>query len=340
MSQAATPDSLDPASLLPPDLARQLQVAGLVFAGTMAVLVWDILHHLEDNYRLLFKYKFRLATAVYLVARVASPIYALGFTLFATYPIPNCQTAMIIFSCSLLVSSAATTFLFFLRVRAVYGGQRLVTCVFGFLWICTVGAAVTVPISTEATKLGTLCLVTKVPSYEGAAATVVMVNDTSVVLAISYRLLANTHHENTFRERLQTLFSGGATLHTFSKAVFRDGQKYYMITILSNAITISLVYASAVSPIYHSMMSIPNVTLTSIMACRVYRNVILKHARPQAMLIELSATGHSRSRSGPPRIAVRQFSTDPHASSVDTETSKIAQNSGNSTVGIQKSDLV
>ncbi|KAF7350885.1 hypothetical protein MSAN_01650600 [Mycena sanguinolenta] len=243
MSQAPTTPEWDPTALLGPEIARELQVATLVFAGTTAVLIWDILHHLGDDYYLLFKYKFRLATAAYFVSRVASLFYALGFTLFATYPIPDCQTAMTIFNCGLLVSSSATSLLFFLRVRAVYGGQRLPTCIFGFLWICVVAAAVTVPISTQATRVGTLCLVTKVPSYSGAASTVLMVNDTSVVLAISYRLLANTHRDQSVGDKLRKFFSGAPHLHNFSKAVFRDGQKYYMITIVSNAVTISMVYA-------------------------------------------------------------------------------------------------
>ncbi|KAJ6497385.1 hypothetical protein C8R45DRAFT_898657 [Mycena sanguinolenta] len=328
-SQASTTPDSNPAVLLPPDIARQLQVASLVFAGTTAVLIWDVLHHLEDDYHLLFKCKFRLATAAYFVSRCASLLYALGFTLFATYPIPDCQTAMIIFNCGLLISSGATSLLFFLRVRAVYGGQRLPTLVFGFLWICVVAAAVTVPISTKAVSVGSLCLITKVPSYSGAASTVLMVNDTSVVLAISYRLLANTHRDRSVGDRLRTFFSGAPHLHTFSKAVFRDGQKYYMITIVSNAVTISMVYA-AVSPIYQGMMSIPNVTLTSIMACRVYRNATL-HQRPRAMSIELSGTSNSRSRIVVPKITV-PMSTNPQAFSLDTER--------NATAEIPKSELV
>ncbi|KAF7362486.1 hypothetical protein MVEN_00596300 [Mycena venus] len=308
MSQ--TPDS-NPALLLPPDLAKQLQVATLVFSGTTAVLVWDILHHLGGDYCLVFKYKFRLGTAAYFVARVASMIYVLGFTLFASMHIQyaNAKSAVTVFSCGLLLSSSATSLLFFLRVRAVYGGKRLVTWIFGFLWVCVVAAAITVPIGTEATRIGTLCLVTKVHSYAGAASTVLMVHDTTVFIAISYRLLANAHHEHTLGQRIRTFFSG-AQLHTFSKAVFRDGQKYYMITILSNLITISLVYAQGLSPIYHGMMSIPNVALTSIMACRVYRNATL-HPRPRAKSLELSAT--SNSRTATPRIAV-PLSTDRQSS--------------------------
>ncbi|KAJ7191991.1 hypothetical protein B0H12DRAFT_1082737, partial [Mycena haematopus] len=182
MSQAPTPDS-NPAALLPPDLARQLQVATLVIVGTTAVLIWDILHHLKDDYHLVFRYRFRLSTAAYFLARIASLVYALGFTLLATYPIPDCQTAVIIFNCGhgLLVSSGATS-----------------------PFLPPMASAVTVPIATKATRVGSLCLVTKISSYAGASATVLMVNDTSVILAISYRLLANTHRDRTIGDSIQT----------------------------------------------------------------------------------------------------------------------------------------
>lgn len=42
-----------------------------------------------------------------------------------------------------------------------------------------------------------------------------------------------------------------------------------------NLVTTAMVYAPGISPVYHGMLSIPNVTLSSIMACRVYRNAKL-----------------------------------------------------------------
>jgi hypothetical protein len=73
----------DPTLLLGPDLARQLQVASLVFSGTVAVrgnvahfspnvpqvFIWDILDNLHDDISLLFKHKFGIPTAAYLVSR-------------------------------------------------------------------------------------------------------------------------------------------------------------------------------------------------------------------------------------------------------------------------------
>ena len=45
--------------------------------------------------------------------------------------------------------------------------------------------------------------------------------------------------------------------------------------MVSNIITTVMAYVPTSSPVYHGLLIIPNVTLTSMMACRVYRNTML-----------------------------------------------------------------
>jgi hypothetical protein len=134
---------------------------------------------------------------------------------------------MVVFNSFYPLSAGCTSLLFFFRVRAIYGGQRIISWIFAFLWICVVGAAILVPIYSYAASVGSVCIVTKIPSIVGAAATALTVHDTSVFVAISYRLLANSHREHTPKQMIRALFRG-ANLHTFSTALFRDGQMYYM----------------------------------------------------------------------------------------------------------------
>ncbi|KAJ7729801.1 hypothetical protein B0H16DRAFT_1211186, partial [Mycena metata] len=264
-----------PSLLLPPDIARELQVASLVCAGTTAVFIWDILQHFPDNYHLFFKHKIQIPTLAYLVSTIASFTYVLGFTLVSTYPLGNCRLAVTIFDSFYPILSGATSLLFLFRVRAIYGGAPLVTWVFGLLWLCVVGSAILIPFGTHATNIGSLCVVGGLSAYSGVPGTVLTVNDTAVFFAISYRLLLNSNTANT-GERIQGLFTArGGNLQTFSRALFRDGQTYYMISVISNIVAISMAYSTSVNPIYRSMFSIPNVAMTSIMACRVYRNAKL-----------------------------------------------------------------
>jgi hypothetical protein len=58
------------------------------------------------------------------------------------------------------------------------------------------------------------------------------VHDTSIFFAISYRLLA--HNESTSGQKIQVLLRGlfrGTHMHTFSSALFRDGQNYYLCVL-------------------------------------------------------------------------------------------------------------
>ncbi|KAF8214793.1 hypothetical protein K438DRAFT_1660350 [Mycena galopus ATCC 62051] len=301
----------DPALLLPPDVARQLQVASLVFAGTTAVFIWDILQHVADNYQLLVKHKFRIATAAYIVSTITSVTYVLGFTLFSTYPIGNCQAALVVFNSFYPVSSGATSLLFFLRVRAIYDRQLLVTCIFGFLWLCVVGSAILIPFGTRAINVGTLCIVDSLSTYSPIAGIVLTVYDTSVFLAISYRLLLNIHTANSTGERVQVLFGRGASLEAFSNVLFRGGQTYYIIACISNIATTAMAYATRLNPIYRAMFLIPEVALTSIMACKVYRDTKLHYHRNTPVSIPL-ANDSSLGRFAVPLSPVGQSDPQKH----------------------------
>ncbi|KAJ7648778.1 hypothetical protein DFH06DRAFT_1209591 [Mycena polygramma] len=311
---------------IPPDLIRPLQVASYVFAGATAVIIWDILHHLKDDYSILFKHKFQISAVAYVLSRLASLTYVLGFTIFATYPLRDCKTAVHAFNGFLPISVGSTGLLFFFRLRAIYNGQPLITRCFAFLWLCMLAASLTVPFGTTAAKIGAACIVTQIPSYQVANGITMTVYDTSVFLAISYRLLENSDVEHTPGERVHALFRG-PHLHTFSRALFRDGQKYYLITVITNGMTIAMVYSSRINPIYRGMLSIPNNAVINIMVCRVYRNVRLHYLHPRTPIISLPIADDS----GIGRFTVPR-NTDP-------ETFRLEERSGTREYSTTKQDL-
>ncbi|KAJ7687161.1 hypothetical protein B0H17DRAFT_1013187 [Mycena rosella] len=266
---------------LPPAVQRQVEVSACVFAGCTGVFIWDILNNLRSDYALFFKHSFRVASLAYVVSRIGSLMYILGFTIFASYPLQACNTAYVAFSAFYPIGVSASAFLFFFRVRAIYGGDRLVTAIFGFLWLAVLGSSLTIPFGGgTAVKLEdpSECILTRVDvfMYVGASGIILTVHDTLVFFAISYRLLSDfgQMQQQTWGTQLKMLFSG-AHLPAFSKALFADGQMYYMITVVTNVASTLLAYIPTVSPVHHGFLVIPSVTLTSIMACRVYRNTIL-----------------------------------------------------------------
>ncbi|KAJ6533973.1 hypothetical protein DFH09DRAFT_122718 [Mycena vulgaris] len=266
------------AEQLPAELQKEIQVSTYVVVGCTAVLIWDALINLRNDYMLLFKRRFHVASGAYVLSRVASLVYALGFTIFATYPLPACNTAFVAFSTFYSLTISASAFLFLIRVRAVYDGDRLITAIFGFLWLAVLGSSITIPFGGSAFGLGDPpeCLVGQIEGYVGSAGIIQTVYDTLIFFAISYRLVSNSRRseEVTRGEQFKAFFSG-ADLPAFSKALFTDGQMYYMITVVTNCVAILLVHIPNVSPLYHGLMVIPCVTLTSLMACRVYRTTKL-----------------------------------------------------------------
>ncbi|KAJ7288813.1 hypothetical protein C8J57DRAFT_1166515 [Mycena rebaudengoi] len=263
---------------IPASLQRPLQIAAYVFAGSTAVLVWDILNNLRNDYSLLSRHKMSLATAAYVISRIASLVYTLGFTLFTTYPLSACNTAFIVFNSFYPIAVSSAAFLFFFRVRAIYNNSRVATVIFGVLWLAVLATSITVPVSGRGTSIGNppQCVtLARHGARGGSSGITITIHDTIVFFAISYRLVANfAHGQQTRGTQLKELLSG-ASLPAFSKSLFTDGQMYYMVTVASNIVTTVLVYVPTSSPLYHGIMVIPNVTLTSMMACRVYRNTML-----------------------------------------------------------------
>ncbi|KAJ7252409.1 hypothetical protein B0H12DRAFT_618694 [Mycena haematopus] len=210
--------------------------------------------------------------------------------------IPNCQTFLTIISSSVPLSYGSTSLIFFLHVRAAYDANLLITAFFAFLWISVVGTAILLSISgLEAEIFNGVCILTKVPWKIAVPVIVLTVHDTSVFVAMSCRLLANSHDYEEFaasRWRMLRALVHGANMHAFSKTLFRDGQNYYLIAVITNVLTIAMIYAPMETPSFHALFAAPNLALTSIMAGRVYRNARLhlvsaRHTLPQLELRSL-----------------------------------------------------
>jgi hypothetical protein len=137
-----------------------------------------------------------------------------------------------VFNTFFSIGTSASAVLWLNRLRAIYGGDRIVTFIFGVLWLAVVAASVTIPIGGAKTiSLGNPpgCLVVSRAKYDSASGIVLAVYDTLVFLAISYRLVSNfmTTTQQTLWEQTKVLLSG-SNLPAFSKTLFTDGQMYYM----------------------------------------------------------------------------------------------------------------
>jgi hypothetical protein len=268
----------DPAlSLLPPDLATQLLLTRYVWAGTSAVFIWDILSNLKGDYMLLFKHRLGWPVAAYFLSRITSAAAAIGCVVFLTYPVGDCRSFHLAIALFFPLAIPLTSLLFFFRVRGVYCGARIVTIIFGLLWLTVVGTSLVVPIATRGVNIGPTpyCSLGELEAYAAIIGLNPGLFDTAVFLAISYRLIGNTHVEyHSWKQKARAFFTG-AYLPSFSKSLFVDGQIYYMITVVTNIAAFVLLCFRGLGPSYSSFLVVPNVMLTNMMACRVYRHTRL-----------------------------------------------------------------
>lgn len=133
-----------------------------------------------------------------------------------------------------MLSMIASSFLFLRRVQAVYAEERWVRWSFFVLWVILSGTEILIPLKTKPIYIpGTKFFENAgIPPYTSVSLWMLLFYDTSVVAAISYKILS-THTTLTTEERLPWhAFASGKTLPRLSRAIFRGGQQYYLYVIL------------------------------------------------------------------------------------------------------------
>ncbi|KAJ7744667.1 hypothetical protein B0H16DRAFT_988248 [Mycena metata] len=238
---------------IPLDLQKQIMVSAYVFAGSTAVFIWDILNNLRSEYSLLSRHRLNAATVGYFASRIASFVYVLGFTIFASYPLQDCAAAYPAFSAFFPIGVSGTASLFFFRVRAIFHRELLPTIIFGCLWLVVLASSIATTVAGGAIGVGdpTVCVVAR--RHFPAA-------------FFGFSGIAITRSSKHPGSKSRCCSAAPTCLPFQSRSSW-------------TARCITLMAFVPVSPVYHGFLVIPNVTITSIMACRVYRNTKLGVAR-------------------------------------------------------------
>ncbi|KAF7289027.1 hypothetical protein HMN09_01350600 [Mycena chlorophos] len=289
------PNPLTPYALLPPDIASQVQIGSYILVGTLGAFIWDILTHLKEDYRLLFQCRISVSTVVYFFSRLWSLLFILGGSMFQTYPLKHCALSQTLVESCFAIAVPLTSLLFFLRARAIFNRNPWLNVFLFSLWLSVAGTCATAPTAIHAITIGPTpyCINTGVKSYVGSTAITPLLHDTSIFLAISWRLYMNSHSRDV------RTFVTGKSLPSFSRALLKDGQLYYLITVTSNALAVAMFYNTRVAPTYRVMFSITNVAVTNSMGCSVFRNTKFGyHERVTSTLDIMSSTRPSNSLGG------------------------------------------
>ena len=114
-------------------------------------------------------------------------------------------------------------------MRAVFRRCKYVIWFFSFMWLAVAGAAFLAPRTVVVVSIGStrFCMGTIVKPFALVCMLIPLVNDTLVLLAVTVGLGMHTHLEPTLNQGIRTLMYGDY-LPTFSRAMLRDNQMYYL----------------------------------------------------------------------------------------------------------------
>lgn len=269
------PNPFTPFAFLTAEHADQIRSASHIAAGVTGVLVWDVVCHLHDDYRLLFKLRTGLCTLVYFVSRLGSLLFLVPTMILSVQPTGNCEIFQKICNSFFPIAVASSNLLFFFRLRAVCMENPTIIRIGFALWLVSLAGCLTVPFALDSVPVGNTkyCVNTDARPYVALSGIFPFFHDTFVFLAITWKLTKNTHKEITLRTGVRVALLGDY-LPAFSRALLVDGQRYYLVTIVTNFIAVFMIFMP-LPIVYRLVWCFPNVALINMMACLVYRNTKL-----------------------------------------------------------------
>ncbi|KAI6043497.1 hypothetical protein EDC04DRAFT_711372 [Pisolithus marmoratus] len=259
---------------LTPSIASQYELNRNIILATLGALMWDILSSIPSDYRLIRLGNSPAVLFAYFVARPTSMAMAVLATLLLAGPVSHCgAVALGVVACQ-VISSAAASYLFLRRVHAIYFGNRVFQHIFSFLWLVGVGTSCAVFAGAYDSSLEIADTKHCIRHKSWSALSIAFVDpvffDTLVYFAITYGILATHVKSGGWK-----VFSSSRALPHFSRAILQGGQQYYLITIGINLARFALSLWLSLSTTLQVILTCPAVSLTSVMACRVYRNLII-----------------------------------------------------------------
>jgi len=101
---------------------------------------------------------------------------------------------------------------------------------FGGLWLAVPAGCLTTLVGITATNIGPtkFCITGSIRPNTGAVAIILLVSDTIVFLAVTWRLYRNSYARRTITDGVRVLVYGDY-LPAFSRLMLQDGQAYYLL---------------------------------------------------------------------------------------------------------------
>ncbi|KAF9075982.1 hypothetical protein BDP27DRAFT_1314829 [Rhodocollybia butyracea] len=258
------------------DLLTQTVWTQYVVSSATSVLVWDILIHFSDDIDLLsLPHKFRPPTVAYFISRytfLASFVFQY-FDLEGQCAAPKALAISVVD----YIAVVTTLLQFFIRVKAIFCDNRFVIGFFAFLWLFAAGAC-SLLIIGAASGICNSDYSYYIPVIS------ILIHDSCVFAAISYRIFQMSVNSNTTPIRIRNTSDSGVSklaaslwgknLPALSKAILREGQLYYLISLTASIVTLSLMLDDSFLPPKRLLLA-PMHAALSITTGHVFREVRL-----------------------------------------------------------------
>jgi len=261
------------------DLLSAERAAEYVISSATTILTWDIMIHLPDEVELLFLPRsFRPPTIAYFISRYTMLAYFI-LQHFAEDLKGQC-TAPRAMAISVVgyVAVITTLLQFLIRAKAIFSDVRFAQWFFTCLWLLA-ACGISLLIAGASSGICNSDYSFYVPVIS------VLVHDSCVFVAISYRiyimsmafpkqsLLATNWNAQNRSKMVETLL--GKNLPSLSRALLRNGQMYYLISLMSSIATLSLMLDTSLLPPERLLLAPMHVLIINVTAGHVFREVRL-----------------------------------------------------------------
>ncbi|KZP13608.1 hypothetical protein FIBSPDRAFT_1049307 [Athelia psychrophila] len=261
-----------------------------VSVAQLTAYSYDLLLSISEEHEIISRAGLTWSIAIYLLSRISTAAPLLLIAIFQFIPTGHCPPLVALYAASAATRTISTSFLFFLRVRAVYLCSRFATTLFGILWlimaILNIIADASIGPALTATQH---CKTAQNPHTTGYPSTSSFVFDTFIFIAISYRLAADAATEQSWRARLQSVVTGKGLLR-ISRALMASGQLYYLAAISFFWVNLIVRMSPLIPAGSHFLLSSSYMPFMNIMACRVFRGVALGMIENSPTTAGLSST--------------------------------------------------
>jgi len=174
-----------------------------------------------------------------------------------------------------MIIMPAVSILFFIRLGAVFAHKKYVLTFFRLCWLCILGLFVFDSAKRLSRCLGivqsTQCFMSRPADAWGYMA--ITSYDTLMYGFISWNL-ASFAAADSWQDRLKSFVTGDG-LGWLSKVLLQSGQTYYFVTVAFNILTTIFICSPSLRLQWKGTFVPLNLTISSVMACRVFRELKL-----------------------------------------------------------------